>query len=124
MEEVPKSVGAYRHIILAKMKDDVEPEEFEQIMNAFANLPTLIPQIKSLHWGRDESVKNKTQGFTHIVEVTFDSHEDIAIYYDHPAHIKFAWELFPVVEDYLVINYKPTTSVEIPQKNNNNNSSS
>ncbi|KAM3733946.1 hypothetical protein ACB098_11G176100 [Castanea mollissima] len=73
------------------------------------NLVNLIEPLKSFHWGKDVSAGNKNQGFTHVLESTFESMESVAEYIAHPAHVEYAKALLPHVEKYMVIDYKPTT---------------
>lgn len=105
--ESAKGEGAYKHVILTKMKEGVTQELLEQKLKSFANLPSIIPEMKSSHWGVDESTRIKHKGYTYIFEATFDSMDDIESYYEHPSHLAFANQFFTVVEDYMVVNYKP-----------------
>ncbi|XP_047172773.1 stress-response A/B barrel domain-containing protein HS1-like [Vigna umbellata] len=101
--------GLVKHIVLAKFQDDVTPEKIEELINAFANLVNLIPPMKSFHWGKDVSVENLHQGFTHVFESTFESTEAIAEYLAHPAHVEFGNLLLSNLDKILVIDYKPTS---------------
>lgn len=103
------TMGAVKHVLLAKFKDDVPQERIDELIRAYANLLSLIPLMKSFHWGKEVSRKNKHQGFTHIFESTFDNTDDIAVYYDHPAHVEFGNEILPTFEKYMVVDYEPTT---------------
>ena len=49
----------------------------------------------------------KHKGYNYVFEATFESIDDISNYYDHPGHTDFANEVATVVEDYIVVNYKP-----------------
>ena len=59
--------------------------------------------------GKDVSIENMHQGFTHIFESTFNSTEGVAEYVAHPAHVDFANLFFSHVDKFLVFYYKPTT---------------
>ncbi|KAL2921498.1 Stress-response A/B barrel domain-containing protein HS1, partial [Bienertia sinuspersici] len=59
--------------------------------------------------GKDVSIENLHQGFTHIFESTFDSTEGIAEYLSHPKHVEFADLFLGHLDKVLVIDYKPTT---------------
>lgn len=58
--------------------------------------------------GKDVSVENLHQGFTHVFESTFESTEGIAEYIVHPDHVKYANILVPQLEKVLVVDFKPT----------------
>lgn len=59
--------------------------------------------------GKDVSIENLHQGFTHIFESTFESTEGVAEYVAHPAHVEYANLFLANLEKVLVIDYKPTT---------------
>ncbi|KAF8029966.1 hypothetical protein BT93_E2399 [Corymbia citriodora subsp. variegata] len=58
--------------------------------------------------GRDVSIENLHQGFTHVLETTFESIEGIAQYLPHLAHVEFSKQFVPQLEKVLVVNFKPT----------------
>ncbi|KAL3750485.1 hypothetical protein ACJRO7_011481 [Eucalyptus globulus] len=100
--------GLVKHVLLAKFKDEIPPDQIEQLIKGYANLVNLIEPMKSFHWGKDVSVENLHQGFTHVFESTFESTEGIAEYIGHPAHVEFANQFLPTLEKVVVIDYKPT----------------
>ncbi|KDO72074.1 hypothetical protein CISIN_1g033887mg [Citrus sinensis] len=59
--------------------------------------------------GKNVSIENLHQGFTHIFESTFESTEGVAEYVAHPAHVEYANLFLANLEKVLVIDYKPTT---------------
>ncbi|CBI22834.3 unnamed protein product, partial [Vitis vinifera] len=59
--------------------------------------------------GKDVSIENMHQGFTHVFESTFESVEGIAEYVSHPAHVEFANLFLPHLEKVIVFDYKPIT---------------
>ncbi|OAY67687.1 putative protein Pop3 [Ananas comosus] len=97
-----------KHVLVAKFKDEVAPEKVEDLIKGYANLVSLIEPMKAFHWGRDVSVENMHQGFTHVFESTFESLEGIAEYVAHPAHVEFANRFLPALEKVIIIDYKPT----------------
>ncbi|CAK8563956.1 unnamed protein product [Lathyrus sativus] len=103
-----EAIGTVKHIVITKFKDDISQERIEELIKGFANLVNLIPTMKSFHWGRDISVDNMQQGFTHIFESTFDSLEAVAEYVAHPAHVEYANLLLPCLDKGVIVDYKPT----------------
>lgn len=73
-------------------------------------LITSINSVKIFTRGKDVSVENLHQGFTHVFETTFESVEGISEYLAHPAHVEFADKFLPTLEKVLIIDYKPTTA--------------
>jgi Stress responsive A/B Barrel Domain len=58
--------------------------------------------------GRDVSVENLHQGFTHVFGSTFDSTHGIAEYIVHHAHVQFADIFLPALDKVLVVDFHPT----------------
>ncbi|XAR49727.1 hypothetical protein NMG60_11033009 [Bertholletia excelsa] len=106
MEEA-KPKGVVKHILLAKFKDSVPPEQIDQLIKGYASLVPRIEPMKAFHWGQDVSIENLHQGFTHVFESTFETVEGIADYVSHPAHVEFANIFLPALEKFLVVDYKP-----------------
>ncbi len=94
-----------RHVVLFKFKDTTTPEDIKKVEDAFAALPTKIPQIKSYEWGLNNSPEGLNKGFTHCFFLTFDSEADRAIYLPHPDHKAFGELLGPFLDDVCVVDY-------------------
>lgn len=101
--------GVVKHVLLAKFKDSTPPDQIEELIKGYANLVNLVPPMKAFHWGKDVSIENMHQGFTHVFESTFESVEGIAEYVSHPAHVEFANLFLPHLEKVIVFDYKPIT---------------
>uniref|UniRef100_A0A2N9EIU6 Stress-response A/B barrel domain-containing protein n=1 Tax=Fagus sylvatica TaxID=28930 RepID=A0A2N9EIU6_FAGSY len=101
--------GVVKHMLLVKFKDGVSENQIDELTKGYANLVNLIEPMKSLHWGKDVSIENLHQGFTHVFESTFESTEGIAEYIAHPAHVEFANLFLSNLEKVIVIDYKPST---------------
>ncbi|KAL3338000.1 hypothetical protein AABB24_030259 [Solanum stoloniferum] len=99
--------GVVKHIVLAKFKDGISPEQIDQLIKQYANLVNLVEPMKAFQWGKDVSIENLHQGFTHVFESTFDSLEGVAEYIAHPVHVEYANTLLPQLEKVLIIDYKP-----------------
>ncbi|GMI93940.1 heat stable protein 1, A. THALIANA HEAT STABLE PROTEIN 1 [Hibiscus trionum] len=100
--------GVVKHIVLAKFKDDTTPDKIEQLIKAYANLVNLIQPMKAFQWGKDVSIENLHQGFTHVFESIFETTEGIAEYDAHPAHLEFANLFLASADKIVIVNYKPT----------------
>lgn len=106
--EAAKPEGVVKHILLAKFKDGITQDQIDQLITGYAKLVSLIEPMKAFHWGKDVSIENIHQGFTHVFESTFESVEGIAEYISHPAHVEFANIFLPALDKVLVVDYKPT----------------
>ncbi|XP_007035905.2 PREDICTED: stress-response A/B barrel domain-containing protein HS1, partial [Theobroma cacao] len=102
-----KTKGVVKHVLLAKFKDETTPEKIEELIKGYANLVNLIEPMKAFQWGKDVSIENLHQGFTHVFESTFESTEGLAEYVAHPVHVEFANLFLGHLEKVLVIDYKP-----------------
>ncbi|XP_010649594.1 stress-response A/B barrel domain-containing protein HS1 [Vitis vinifera] len=100
--------GVVKHVLLAKFKDSTPPDQIEELIKSYTNLVSLIPPMKAFHWGKDVSIENMHQGFTHVFESTFESVEGMAEYVSHPAHVEAANRFLPHLEKVIVLDYKPT----------------
>ncbi|CAK9311541.1 unnamed protein product [Citrullus colocynthis] len=112
-KERKKSKGVVMHILLVKFKEEIIQEQINDIINKYANLVNLIDSMKAFLWGRDVSIEDLHQGYTHIFESTFESKEGITEYIAHPAHIEFANLFLPTLEQIVAVDYRPT---ELPKR--------
>ncbi|KAL7123726.1 hypothetical protein ABFS83_14G001900 [Erythranthe nasuta] len=100
--------GGVKHILLAKFKQGISEDQIDEYIKQYANLVNLVPSMKSFSWGKDVSVENLNDGFTHVFESTFESTQGIAEYISHPDHVQYANTLLPQLEKVLVVDYNPT----------------
>jgi hypothetical protein len=94
-----------RHVVLFAFKSNATAEDIRQIEEAFAALPSQIPEIVAFEWGTNVSVEGKAEGFTHCFLVTFDDEAGRAVYLPHPAHQAFGALLRPHLDKVLVVDY-------------------
>jgi Stress responsive A/B Barrel Domain len=97
--------GQLRHVVLFKFKDGTAPEQVSVIEAKFSALPGAIPSIVDFEWGKDVSVEDKADGFTHCFVVTFADAAGRAAYLPHAAHQEFVELLLPSLDKVLVIDY-------------------
>ncbi|KAL8268318.1 hypothetical protein R6Q59_002116 [Mikania micrantha] len=102
-------MGEVKHILLAKFKDETSQEQIEDLIKGYANLVNQIEPMKSFRWGKDVSIENLHQGFTHVFESTFETTEGIAAYISHPIHVEFATVFLDHLDKVLVVDFKPTS---------------
>lgn len=94
-----------RHVVLFKFKPGVTADQIQEVVDGFAALPKKIDAVVGFECGRDVSVENKNQGFTHGFVVTFRDERGREVYLPHPAHQEFVKLVIPRVEDVLVFDY-------------------
>jgi len=94
-----------RHVVLFKFKDNASPDDIQKVEEAFRSLPSIITEIKTFEWGKNNSPENLNQGFTHCFFVSFTSEKNRDLYLPHPAHKAFTELLKPYLDKALVIDY-------------------
>lgn len=94
-----------RHVVLFKFKDEVTKEQVQEVVDAFAALPSKIPTITGFEWGTDVSVEGKAEGFTHAFVVTFATAKDRDDYIPHAAHGEFVKLVGPRLDKVLVFDF-------------------
>lgn len=105
ISEKNKNVQKLRHLVLFKFKDSATEEEVKRVEQAFAELPSKIPQITDFEWGLNNSTENLDKGFTHGFLLTFNDENGRDIYLPHPDHKSFVSLLEPLIDDVLVFDY-------------------
>lgn len=104
----PKKSGRLQHVVSFKFKEDASPEQIDNLVRAFGELPRKIKEIKSFEWGTNVSPEKHDKGFTHMFIVTFKTEKDRDTYLTHPAHQDFVKLVGPIVADVFVIDFWST----------------
>ena len=98
--------GSLKRIILLKFKAGTTPEKIDELAAGIRALKGKIPAIASLFVGANTNTQNISQGFTHIVLVTFKTAEDRAAFLSDPVHKQYETQvLVPHLQDFLVIEF-------------------
>ncbi|KAI3423346.1 Stress-response A/B barrel domain-containing protein [Psidium guajava] len=100
--------GLLRRVLLFKFKAEAALDLIKQLIERYSNLVNLVESLKSWHMGKDVSIENLPDGFTHVFQLEFESPEGAAEYMVHPAHVEFHELIWPHLEKIVVIDYKPT----------------
>lgn len=75
------------HTVWFKLKEDISPEETQELQDSLRAMIPQIPQIIELECGVDFS--GRSRGFEFGLVVKFASREDGQIYDKHPVHQQF-----------------------------------
>ncbi|XP_057771294.1 stress-response A/B barrel domain-containing protein HS1-like [Salvia miltiorrhiza] len=105
MEESKREV---KHIVLAKFKEGLSKEEIEECIKQFANLVDLVPSMKAFKWGKELSIINFHQGFTHVFESIFETTKGVEDYLSDQNHVDYGNFLMPQLDKFLIIDFEPT----------------
>ncbi|MCH5238973.1 MAG: Dabb family protein [Muribaculaceae bacterium] len=94
-----------KHIVMFKFKGTPEEKRSvsEQFKEALVELPSLIPQLKSIEVGINI---NSDEKWDLVLTATADSLEDVAVYSAHPAHKNAVSIIAPFKEERACVDYK------------------
>ena len=102
-----RGVGSmYEHLVLFKFNDSLTPAKEQELLGRLKAFKGTIPGIVELTAGinvTDE--KERVQGYTLGLRVTFESHSALSAYGPHPVHQGFVRSLDGVIEDVIVVDY-------------------
>lgn len=94
-----------RHAVFFSFKDSASEADVQSVADAFAALPSKIPEIIDFQWGVNNSPEGLDDGFTHCFLLTFADEKGREVYLPHPDHKAFGDVLRPHMSDVFVIDY-------------------
>ncbi|GAE94940.1 stress responsive alpha-beta barrel [Gracilibacillus boraciitolerans JCM 21714] len=96
----------YEHLVVFKFKQELSQEKEQELLNKLKSLKKDIPGIITLTTGHNETEeKERAQGYSIGLRVTFESKSALQAYGPHPAHQKFVQQLDGIIEDVIVVDY-------------------
>lgn len=100
-----KGRGKLVHMVAFKFKESATKQDIQKVEDAFAALPSKIPQIASYESGTNVSPEKLDKGFTHGFLLTFRTETDRDEYLVHPDHKEFGKIIGPFIADAFVIDF-------------------
>ncbi len=100
-----KAKQQLRHVVLYKFKAETTAQQIQEVVDAFAALPSKIDTITGFERGTNVSEENKSEGFTHCFVVTFRDVSGRATYLKHPAHDDYVKVVKDRREKVIVFDY-------------------
>lgn len=97
--------GLLRHAVFFQFKESSNQGDIQQVVDAFAALPSKIDSIIDFQYGVNNSPEGLDDSFTHCFLLTFADEAGRATYLPHPAHKAFGDVLRPHMKDVFVIDY-------------------
>jgi len=94
-----------RHAVFFKFKDSSSEADIQGVADAFAALPSKIPEIIDFQWGTNNSPEEHDDGFTHCFLLTFKDEAGRSEYLPHDEHAAFGDVLRPHMAGVFVIDY-------------------
>ncbi|ESQ30347.1 hypothetical protein EUTSA_v10011777mg [Eutrema salsugineum] len=93
------------HIVLFKVKDNVDSGKIYTMVNDLNKLAT-IDKVLYLYASPIHRLKSaSSSGFTHVLHSRYKTKEDLNAYVDHPDHLRVVEETMPIWEDILAVDY-------------------
>lgn len=81
-----------RHIVLFSFKEDCTQKEIDHLFLKLSQLRSIMPQIKSYSYGKNNSPEGLHQSFDYGMTMDFDCKNDRNFYLEHPEHQKIIKE--------------------------------
>jgi hypothetical protein len=94
-----------RHAVFFSFKEAASEADIKGVADAFAALPTKIPEIIDFQWGTNNSPEGLDDGFTHCFLLTFADEAGREVYLPHEDHKAFGDVLRPHMDRVFVIDY-------------------
>jgi hypothetical protein len=94
-----------RHVVLFRLKDDIEEGTTAMLLEGLSRLPGLIPDISSYSFGVDLGLAEGNYDLGIVAE--FADAEALGRYAAHPAHQEFVVEkLKPVIAQRVALQFE------------------
>lgn len=96
----------YEHLVLFKFNDSLTPAKEQELLGKLKDFKGMIPGIVELTAGINVTEeKERVQGYTLGLRVTFNNKAALSEYGPHPVHQNFVQSLDGVIEDVIVVDY-------------------
>ena len=96
----------FRHVVILKWKESATADERRALREALAQLPGLIPELRSYRVGEDAGLVQQGNGDMAIV-ADFDTVADYVVYRDHPVHQDVITRLMrPILESRAAVQHE------------------
>jgi hypothetical protein len=92
------------HLVLMKLRPEVDEEKIEWIMRETRMQLLKIPEVRAVQCGR--TIK-AGQDWPFFLSIEVESTEKLALYMAHPVHIKYRDEvILPSITDHVMFDYE------------------
>lgn len=78
-----------RHIVMYKFRDDLQPGQVQEVIDAFKHMVKQIDAVVGFEHGLNTSKEGKSDGLTHVFVVSFRDEAGRDAYLAHPAHAAY-----------------------------------
>lgn len=91
-----------RHSISFRFKEEIAEADRQRILDELTTFPSLYPQMRNWHVGRNISTRDST--FTHTMSIEFDTEADLLAYVNSETHENFVRQVWrPLIDRQTVV---------------------
>ena len=95
----------FRHVVVLRWIAEATPEQRAAVESGIAELPSLIPEIRSYVFGADAHVNEGN--FDLAIVADFDDFDGYAVYRDHPDHVAvIAERIRPILAERAAVQHE------------------
>ena len=95
----------FRHVVLLRWIPDATAEQRAAVESGLAELPSLIPELRSYIFGADARVSEGN--FDLAVVADFDDFDGYLVYRDHPDHVAVLTErIRPILAELAAVQHE------------------
>lgn len=95
----------FRHVVLLRWIPDATAEQRAAVESGLAELPSLIPELRSYVFGADAHVNEGN--FDLAVVADFDDFDGYLVYRDHPDHVAVLTErIRPILAERAAVQHE------------------
>ena len=96
-----------KHIVLLKIKPEITSREIGKMYETLFQLKDLIPGIKSIFGGKNNSPEQKSKSYTESFIMEFEDGSARDVYLSHQKHKEFAETyILPIIDDIIVFDFE------------------
>ena len=95
----------FRHVVVLRWIAEATPEQRAAVESGIAELPSLIPEIRSYVFGADAHVNEGN--FDLAIVADFDDFDGYVVYRDHPDHVAvIAERIRPILAERAAVQHE------------------
>ena len=87
-----------RHCVFLRFKNDIAEETIDELLADFALMKNVMPGIREVASGRNNSRENLDRGFRHGFTMDLDDEAAREAYLSHPSRAALAERILPSLE--------------------------
>lgn len=98
------SAQIIEHVVLFKVKDEIEPSNVSAMVNRMNSLVSL-EQVLHLTTAPLLRIRSSSLRFTHMLHIRYKSKDDLDAYTTHPSHVRVVKANDPLIDDAMALDW-------------------